>query len=163
MGKRDNRRWSLIGTKVVNTYGTRALKKVTLLLAVSNRGRFFMQLIQGSAITPIFASYLLALRRYNGEGKLVIQLDNASFHKTSLTLAAASLEDITVSFLPAYFPEGNCVEMFFAKIKRALYSLSVQDIQDTIPAIKYILSQIPRDNYIQYFRRSFKNTLFAVN
>lgn len=159
IGKRDKRRWCEKGHRVVNTSGSRALQKVTLLLAISTEGRYLAQLIVGNAATTIFASFLLALNDYCDQARLAVQLDNASFHKTSLSLAAAAYTSTEIIFLPPYFPEGNGVEMVFAFIKKKMYTMNATTIQDTMKAVNIILASMSPAMVKAYIRGSFEATL----
>jgi len=50
----------------------------------------------------------------------VIILDNASFHRKSTLAALAQLADCEVLFLPAYSPDFNIIENFWAWLKSKL-------------------------------------------
>ena len=113
-------------------------------------------------MTSIFSSFLMALIEFCGEEKLIIQLDNASFHKTTLSQAAAGFADLKVDFLPAYFPEGNAIEMVFSEVKRSLYKLHITNSTETAYAIHHILSELPPIKIQSYMRGAFKSTVIAA-
>ena len=162
IGRRDSKRWSPVGERVLITQNPRSLTKLTLLLSVSSRGRFFGQLLEGNAATMTFMNYLLALREYIGEEEAVIQLDNASFHRTSLCMAAAKYARLEVIYLPPYFPDGNAIEMVFAIIKRRLYKIPAQDIMEAIRIAAAVMRDISSGQLISCMRKSFKNTVTAA-
>lgn len=163
IGQRSSKRWTKRGSKRVNFNSGRSLEKLTILLGVSSRGRYFCQLLKGSTTTPVFSSYLLGLREYAGDAGIAVLLDNASFHHTSLCKASARSARIDCIYLPAYYPEGNPVEMAFAYVKNRLYKTFTTNIPDTVLATYNSLQTTTSDHIQRYFRASFNNTLSSIH
>ena len=68
-----------------------------------------------------FADFLRQLLEFHSERKLVLVLDNASYHRTRAVLAL--LEDhadhVLVIWLPRYSPELNLIEGLWGYLKRS--------------------------------------------
>jgi isfu1 transposase len=73
----------------------------------------------------------------------VIILDNASFHKSPLLKIEAAKYGVRIIYLPAYSPDLNPIEKFWAKLKRNIRKIIkyVNNLQDAITqAFKVTLS-----------------------
>ena len=66
-------------------------------------------------------------------GQVVI-LDNASFHKSPLLKIAADKYDVEIIYLPAYSPDLNPIEKFWANLKRNIRKI-IKNAQDLHTAI----------------------------
>lgn len=75
-------------------------------------------------------------------GQIVI-LDNASFHKSPLLKVAAEKYGVKIIYLPAYSPDLNPIEKFWANLKRNIRKVikTMQDLHTAISeAFKITLS-----------------------
>ena len=66
-------------------------------------------------------------------GKFVV-LDNASFHKSPLLKTEAAKYGIKIIYLPAYSPDFNSIEKFWANLKRNIRKIikKVENLQTAI-------------------------------
>ena len=66
-------------------------------------------------------------------GQVVI-LDNASFHKSPLLKVEAEKVGVKIIYLPAYSPDLNPIEKFWANLKRNIRKIikKCRDLQEAI-------------------------------
>lgn len=64
----------------------------------------------------------------------IVLLDNASFHKSPLIEIEATRYGIKIMYLPAYSPDLNPIEKFWANLKRNIRKLikKMKNLQDAI-------------------------------
>ena len=75
-------------------------------------------LFEGSTNSTLFNYWLKNHLFEELDGDSIIIMDNASFHKTSLTRQLIEDAGHTLLFLPPYSPDFNPIEKDFAIIKR---------------------------------------------
>lgn len=104
------RGYSKRGTKLITTLSKPSWSAISLLMAVSNKGEHWYQLIHGSVTGVSFQKFMQTLP----ENSTII-LDNASIHRT--------FHDNRKLFIPPYSPKYNPIEMIFSKVKRKFRQL----------------------------------------
>ena len=113
--------------------------------------------MQGSANTPVFGHFMLALVKYMGDNSAAAILDSSAFHKTAFALGCMASGEVKPLFLPPYTPEGNCIELVFGLIKRKLLTISIDNVGDLALAIQTHLKLLEGSILISTFSRSFKD------
>jgi isfu1 transposase len=88
----------------------------------------------GYTDTTIFNLWFTQELLPNLKAKQVVILDNASFHKSPLLAIAAKKYGVTIIYLPAYSPDLNPIEKFWANLKRNIRKIikKCTDLQDAI-------------------------------
>jgi hypothetical protein len=100
--------------RLVSPSGGRA--RWTLLMAVTNERVVGWQLIKGSTTSTTFSQFIAGL---NTDGRDIIMMDNAAFHKTQDVLRVFDQRNLTTLFLPPYTPQLQPIEHCFATLKSA--------------------------------------------
>lgn len=113
--------WSKKGTRAIVTAPAIRGKAHSLLLCINTAGVVFWTLYQGAVTAKRFIEFLSELPR----GATLV-LDNAKIHHATNVLRkqglptvpeVAARQRITMSYLPAYAPKLNPVELCFNTIK----------------------------------------------
>jgi transposase len=107
--------------------------------------------VDGATDTEVFRAYVSqvlcpALR----PGDLVI-MDNLSPHKSDPTLELIRERGAEVSFLPAYSPDLNPIEMMWSKVKNTLRSAEARTESALTQAIASALAMVTRQDAINWF------------
>jgi len=77
-------------------------------------------------------------------GRLVLVMDNVSYHKSASVLAALSLFDhrLLMIWLPPYCPELNLIERYWKHLKDLACANKLHDcMQEGVASVEYMLSQ----------------------
>ncbi|HET8685621.1 MAG TPA: transposase, partial [Methanosarcina sp.] len=77
-------------------------------------------------------------------GRIVLVMDNVSYHKSAAVLAALSLFEhrLLVIWLPPYCPELNLIERYWKHLKELACVNKLHNcIEDVVASAEYILSQ----------------------
>lgn len=120
LGKRSNYAWGLKGTNLVAIEEPNSHKKFSLILAISRKGNYAFQLIEGGVTGPVYASFLMSLAQSCGSSQLVMLCDNAPIHHSSICTAVRNHCNINTVFMPPYQPQSNPAEYFFCSMKTYL-------------------------------------------
>ena len=82
-------------------------------------------------------------------GRFILVLDNASFHKSAVSLAALSLFEhrVTVIWLPAYCSELNPIERFWRYLKEQVCINKLYPEIDEL--VQAVIDQLERQNDCQ--------------
>ena len=75
---------------------------------------------EGSCNTYLFEAWIEGCLVPELEAGQVVIMDNASFHKSSLTRELIEAAGCRLIFLPPYSPDLNKIEKFWAKLKNCL-------------------------------------------
>jgi transposase len=96
-------------------------RTLSLISAVTNRGRLRFMLYEGALNAALFLAFLQRLVR-SAWGKVFLIVDNLKVHKAGKVQAwvAAHCERIELFFLPAYAPDHNPDEFLHSDLKRSL-------------------------------------------
>jgi transposase len=91
------------------------------------------------------------------QGDIVV-MDNLPSHKVAGIREAIEAADAELRYLPAYSPDFNPIEQFFAKLKALLRKAAARTIEALIAAIAEVLTKVsPQEcaNYLanQGYRR----------
>ena len=89
-----------------------------------------------------FIEYLL-VEQYP-KGRIVLVMDNVSYHKSAAVQAALSLFEhrLLVIWLPPYCPELNLIERFWKHLKDLACANKLQNLlEDVVASAEYVLSQ----------------------
>jgi hypothetical protein len=89
-----------------------------------------------------FIEYLLA--KCYPTGRIVLVMDNVSYHKSAAVLAALSLFEhrLLVIWLPPYCPELNLIERYWRHLKDlACANKLYNSMEDVVASAEYMLSQ----------------------
>jgi transposase len=78
-------------------------------------------------------------------------MDNLSPHKSDPTLELIRERGAEVSFLPAYSPDLNPIEMMWSKVKSTLRSAEARTESALIQAIGSALALVTRQDAINWF------------
>jgi len=77
-------------------------------------------------------------------GRLVLVMDNVSYHKSASVLAALSLFDhrLLMIWLPPYCPELNLIERYWKHLKDLACANKLHDcMEEVVASVEYMLSQ----------------------
>ena len=89
---------------------------------------------EGYTDTEIFNLWFIQELLPNLKAQQVVILDNASFHKSPLLAIAAKERGIKIIYLPAYSPDLNPIEKFWANLKHNIRKIikKCRDLQEAI-------------------------------
>ncbi len=93
-------------------------------------------------------------------GRIVLVMDNVSYHKSAAVLAALSLFEhrVLVLWLPPYCPELNLIERYWKHLKDLACANKLHPcIDDVIASAEFILSQ--QNNPASHLRLTFSKIL----
>lgn len=105
--------YSKTGTKCIVNYVSKQRKRLSMIMAIDDRGNFFYQFHYTTVTASHFAEFVKILPWNNYK----IILDNASIHKTKDIISAANTSTNYLLFTPPYTPECNPIENVFSVIK----------------------------------------------
>ena len=109
--------------------------------------------VDGATDTEVFRAYVSqVLCTTLRPGDMVI-MDNLSPHKSDPTLELIRERGAEVSFLPAYSPDLNPIEMMWSKVKSTLRSAEARTESALIQAIGSALALVTRQDAINWFAR----------
>jgi transposase len=107
--------------------------------------------VEGATDTEVFRTYVSqVLCPTLRPGDLVI-MDNLSPHKSDPTLELIQERGAQVSFLPAYSPDLNPIEMMWSKVKNTLRSAEARTESALTQAIASALALVTRQDAINWF------------
>ena len=107
--------------------------------------------VDGATDTEVFRAYVSqVLCPTLRPGDLVI-MDNLSPHKSDPTLELIPERGAEVSFLPAYSPDLNPIEMMWSKVKSTLRSAEARTESALTQAIGSALAMVTRQDAINWF------------
>ncbi len=86
-------------------------------------------------------------------GDIVI-MDNLPAHKVSGVREAIEEAGAQLVYLPAYSPDFNPIEQFFAKLKAMLRKAAVRTIGELWRAIGHIINTVTPNECVNYFENS---------
>jgi transposase len=86
-------------------------------------------------------------------GDIVI-MDNLSSHKVTGVREAIEAADAELAYLPAYSPDLNPIEQFFAKLKAMLRKAAVRSIDELWRTIGDIINTVSSNECHNYFANS---------
>lgn len=93
-------------------------------------------------------------------GRVVLVMDNVSYHKSAAVLAALSLFEhrLLVVWLPPYCPELNLIERYWKHLKELACVNKLHDsMDDVLASAEYMLAQ--QNDPTSAFRLSFSKLL----
>ena len=105
-----------------------------------------------------FIEYLLV--KCYPTGRIVLVMDNVSYHKSAAVLAALSLFEhrLLVFWLPPYCPELNLIERYWKHLKDLACANKLHDcIEEVVASAEYFLSQ--QNILASNFRLTFSKIL----
>lgn len=130
--------YSKRGTRVVTTLSKSSWKAKSLLMAMSNKGEIWYNIIDGSVTGKQFEDFISLLPKES-----MIILDNAAIHRTKV--------DERKHFIPPYSPEYNPIENIFSKAKGIFRKLNASH-SDVSRNIKKSIDQITTNDVKNCFQ-----------
>ena len=84
----------------------------------------------------------------------IVVMDNLSSHKIAGVREAIEAAGAKLAYLPAYSPDFNPIEQFFAKLKAMLRKAAVRTIDELWRAIGHIINTVTPNECVNYFANS---------
>lgn len=84
----------------------------------------------------------------------VVILDNLGSHKSKAVRDAVRAVGAKLLFLPAYSPDLNPIEQFFAKLKHLLRKATARTVEETWRRIGALLDEFKPSECLNYFKNS---------
>jgi len=107
--------------EVIQTYVSGAQRQRTSLIGAWHDGRFLAPFVfEGSCDRQIIDDYFRDVLLPQVPKGSVVVLDNASFHRASGAEDLAREHGVELLWLPAYSPDLNPIEHFWARLKKYL-------------------------------------------
>lgn len=120
----------------------------TMISSIRVDGSTACMTVEGATDTEVFRAYVRqVLCPTLRPGDLVI-MDNLSPHKSDPTLELIRERVAEVSFLPAYSPDLNPIEMMWSKVKNTLRSAEARTESALTQAIASALAMVTRQDAI---------------
>lgn len=156
VGSVGRTRWHDIGEPNIVATAAPDSRSYTLLFGVSMKGVVLWQLIEGACNSFFFSRFISGIvHRFGGKGVL-IQMDNASVHKSGPVKKALFDSGLKVIFPPAYYPEGVPVELAFALIKSEIVGFELSNKDHLLNSIYCTMRSINPE----YCRNIFKHCIY---
>ena len=88
----------------------------------------------GYTDTELFNAWFIQELLPTLKAQQVVVLDNASFHKSPILKIEAAKHGVNIIYLPAYSPDLNPIEKFWANLKRNIRKIikKVENLQEAI-------------------------------
>ena len=107
-----------IGQKVHGTRASNSRPRTSLLAANINNSLQATMLFDGTCDTNVFNTWLKTFLCPILQKRMVVIMDNATFHKSKETVQLIRRTGAKLLFLPPYSPDFNNIEHDFAVLKR---------------------------------------------
>ena len=112
------RGWSKVGEVIHGKKSGKSFQRVNVIAGLNEGKSIAPFYFYGSCNTAVFNAWVeKCLLRDLKHGQVVI-MDNASFHKSEKTKTLIESAGCELLFLPAYSPDLNPIEKFWATMKR---------------------------------------------
>jgi transposase len=119
--------------------------KYTLLLAVSSSRVVGYQVLQGSANSQTYASFVSQLQMDHSYQHTHLLMDNVAFHKSKVVKDALAARNLTALYSPPYSPEYNPVEMAFSVFKAHMRATTpASDATDKPAMLAHMCDRVAR-------------------
>ena len=136
-----------------------------MISAVSNVGKLYFSVFQGSFVIPIYLNFLKRLIRQNAGRKVILIVDGHPVHKAIAVKEWLSLHvnEIEVYLLPGYSPELNPDELLNQDLKSNVFKQkrprSKKDLKTLLKAKLYEIQKRP-EKIRSYFKG--RHVLYAA-
>ena len=127
---------------------TMARCKVSLILAVSDKGVVAFKVLKGSCNSEVFAEFIQNMALANGTKLL---MDNVGFHKTTSVKKVIERKHCTAVYTPPYSPWYNPVEYVFSKLKCALTRRGSSTLGDLSTNLEELLGSWSTESFTPCF------------
>lgn len=142
---------ALRGRRVHATRPQGHWQTTTMIGSIRVDGSTVCMTVEGATDTEVFRAYVSqVLCPTLRPGDLVI-MDNLSPHKSDPTLELIRDQGAEVSFLPAYSPDLNPIELMWSKVKNLLRSAEARTEAALLEAIASALACITPQDAINWF------------
>lgn len=101
-------------------------------------------------------AFLYAVRKANGDRKVVMILDNGPIHHSNAVILTAEVMDIALVFLPPYSPQLNPIELIWKTIKARISNMFLLHRDHLVAAVQELFTQeSTKDSYLTSWKRTF--------
>jgi transposase len=150
---RRDRGWGRGGERV---YGRRPFRCVSasMIGAIRLGHRPKLMTVRRSVRIAEFLQFVRSrLRPWLKPGMIVV-LDNLPVHRAKRVRAAIEVTGATVLFLPAYSPELNPIELWWADVKRQLRARALNALNEVLRVVRNIRAATREDRIRAWFRNA---------
>jgi len=123
----------------------------TMISSIRVDGTTACMALEGATDTESFRAYVRVLLVPTLRPGDIVVMDNLSPHKSDPTLDLITETGAQVSFLPAYSPDLNPIEMMWSKVKNLLRGAEARTQEDLIAAIGRALAKVTPQDAINWF------------
>lgn len=112
--------WSPLGVAPVQVSQFHRDERYQILPAYAQDCIVLSRVFRGSTDAAVFEDFIDEFLRHCGrwpESKSVLVIDNASFHRPQRVTQMCARAGVKLVYLPAYSPDLNLIEEFFAELK----------------------------------------------
>ena len=103
-------------------------------------------------------AFLYAVRKANGDRKVVMVLDNGPVHRSNAVRFTAEVMDITLVFLPPYSPQLNPIELIWKTIKARISNMFLLHRDHLVAAaLELFMQESSKNSYLTAWKRDFFN------
>jgi len=143
--------WARVGERAVGDRPGRTWKTLTLVGAIRLGRKPLLMTHHGAINGKVFLRYVRRrLVPWLRRGDCVV-LDNLGAHKVDGVENAIEAVGASVLYLPAYSPDMNPIELWWAHLKRALRAVGARSIQDLARAARHLRSTTRLDHLEAWF------------
>lgn len=144
--------WARRGKRLLGWVPQSHWKTITLIAALDVKGVRCAMTLEGAVDRDAFEAFIgQVLVPTLRKGDIVV-MDNLSSHKGGALISQITSVGATVSYLPAYSPDFNPIEMAFSKLKQALRSAAYRDGAALESNMQLHLDSISAQDARHYFR-----------
>ena len=134
--------------------GVDAAEKVRIALGVRQDGGTASMTVEGAVNAEVFRSYVREILLPTLKAGDILVMDNLSAHNDREALDLLKDAGVTVRFLPAYSPDLNPIEKFFAKLKHWLRKAAKRTVDAVYGAIADVLPLTTPTECSNYFAQA---------
>lgn len=129
--------------------------KTSTFIAALRHDRVTAPLVLDGAMTGvIFKAYVEQVLAPTLKNNDIVFMDNVSVHKVDGVEQAIEARGASVCYLPAYSPDLNPIEQFFAKLKSVLRKMAARTVTSLWKTIAVCLKTISKSECAAYLANS---------
>ena len=134
--------WGKKGVKIFGTKPSRRRKRLSIIGALNQKTFKAPFVFEGNCDRAVFETYLENVLLPELKPGQTVIMDNASFHKGGKIKSLIESAGCQLQYLPAYSPDFNPIERFWARIKHFFRQLLPKCGRNVYKAAYYVFKRV---------------------